>query len=70
MAMLPQGDLLIEHAEISGYCMPAADVGGDYHDYVELGPDATGVILADVTGHGFYAGLLVAMAKSGVSVYR
>ena len=32
MAMLPQGDLLIEHAEISGYCMPAADVGGDYHD--------------------------------------
>ncbi len=64
MAMLPQGDLLIEHAEISGYCMPAADVGGDYHDYVELGPDATGVILADVTGHGFYAGLLVAMAKS------
>ncbi len=64
MAMLPQRDLLIERAELSGYCKPAADVGGDYYDYVELGTDATGVILADVTGHGFYAGLLVAMAKS------
>lgn len=63
MAMLPQGDLVTGHFEISGYCQPAEDVGGDYHDYVELG-DTTGVMIADVTGHGFYAGLLVAMAKS------
>lgn len=63
MAMFPQGDLSHDHVEISGYCQPAAEVGGDYYDYVELG-DATGIIVADVTGHGFYAGLLVAMAKS------
>jgi serine phosphatase RsbU (regulator of sigma subunit) len=63
MAMLPQGDLVTDQVEISGYCQPAADVGGDYHDYVEIG-DTTGVMIADVTGHGFYAGLLVAMAKS------
>ncbi len=63
MAMLPQRDLVTDHVEISGYCQPADDVGGDYHDYLQLG-DATGVIVADVTGHGFYAGLLVAMAKS------
>jgi len=63
MAMLPQGDLVNDHVAISGYCQPADDVGGDYHDYVEL-DDATGLIVADVTGHGFYAGLLVAMAKS------
>lgn len=63
MAMLPQDDLVTDHVEISGYCQPADDVGGDYYDYVQLA-DATGVIVADVTGHGFYAGLLVAMAKS------
>lgn len=63
MAMLPQADLTREDVEISGYCQPAADVGGDYYDYVES-DSWTGVIVADVTGHGFYAGLLVAMAKS------
>ncbi|MEE8348463.1 MAG: SpoIIE family protein phosphatase, partial [Acidobacteriota bacterium] len=64
MAMLPEGDLSADEITISGYCHPAEDVGGDYYDYLSLGGDQLSLILADVMGHGFYAGLLVAMAKS------
>jgi serine phosphatase RsbU (regulator of sigma subunit) len=66
MAMLPQQDLETEELLVAGYCRPAADVGGDYYDYVRLEDGRTGLAIADVTGHGFYAGLLVAMAKSCV----
>ncbi|HIE27113.1 TPA: cyclic nucleotide-binding domain-containing protein, partial [Candidatus Poribacteria bacterium] len=64
MAMLPQSDLSTEKIEISGYCRPAADVGGDYYDYLLLSDDKLAIIICDVTGHGFYSGLFVAMAKS------
>ena len=64
MAMLPEGDLSTDEITISGYCHPAEDVGGDYYDYLPLAGNQLSLILADVMGHGFYAGLLVAMAKS------
>jgi len=64
MAMLPEEELSTEKIEISGYCHPAADVGGDYYDYLLLEDDKLGMIISDVTGHGFYSGLVVAMAKS------
>ncbi len=64
MGMLPEGDLITDHIEISGYCRPAADVGGDYYDYLLLEDDKLGIILGDVTDHGFYSGLFVAMAKN------
>ena len=64
MAMLPQKDVLREKIEISGYCKPADEVGGDYYDYLLLEDDEVGIIICDVTGHGFYSGLFVAMAKS------
>jgi serine phosphatase RsbU (regulator of sigma subunit) len=63
-AMLPTQDLATGSVSVSGYCRPAAHVGGDYFDYVLLGEDKVGIIVADVMGHGFYAGLLMAMAKS------
>jgi len=62
--MLPDGQLLTEHLEIAGVCDPASEVGGDFYDYLCLDDDAVGLMVGDVTGHGFYAGLFVAMAKS------
>ena len=64
MGMLPQGDLKTEHVSVSGFCQPAVEVGGDYYDFLSLDGDQIGVVIGDVTGHGFYAGLFVAMAKS------
>jgi serine phosphatase RsbU (regulator of sigma subunit) len=64
MAMLPHDDLYTERVRVFGQCNPAADVGGDYFDYLPLEDDKLGIMVADVMGHGFFSGLLVPMAKS------
>ena len=61
--MLPREHLLRRAIEIAGYCSPASEVGGDFYDYIEYGPKEVGIVIGDVTGHGFYSGLFVAMAK-------
>ncbi len=63
-AMLPNGGMRTPGVEVAGACRPATEVGGDYFDYVPLPGGRVGVILGDVTGHGFYSALFVAMAKS------
>lgn len=63
-SMLPQEDLVLDDIQITGYCKPAEDVGGDFYDYAALTADTVGIFIGDVTGHGFYSGLVVAMAKS------
>ncbi len=62
--MLPAARLLTQSLEAAGVCSQASEVGGDFYDYLCPGGDAVGLIVGDVTGHGFYAGLFVAMAKS------
>jgi CRP-like cAMP-binding protein len=64
--MLPQSDLILEGMHITGACLPADTIGGDYYDHIALSDHRTGVFIGDVTGHGFYSGLIVAMAKSGL----
>ncbi len=46
---------------------PVAEIGGDYYDYLPTGDGRTAVALGDVSGHGLPTGLLVAMAKAGLS---
>lgn len=64
MGMLPIGDMSTSAADVSGFCQAAVEVGGDYYDFLSLQDDRLGLIVVDVTGHGFYSGLFVAMAKS------
>ena len=35
-------------------------MGGDYYDFLELGRDQIGLVLADVSGKGVHAALLMA----------
>ena len=41
-------------------------LGGDYYDCFKINDDYQGIIIGDVAGHGVPAGLMMAMAKSGV----
>jgi serine phosphatase RsbU (regulator of sigma subunit) len=61
--MLPSERLLADGLELAGMCSQASEVGGDFYDYL-CHDQSVGLIVGDVTGHGFYAGLFVAMAKS------
>jgi len=63
-AMLPPPRLEVAALEVAGCCAPAGAVGGDFYDVLALRDGVAGVMALDVTGHGFYSSLFVAMAKS------
>ena len=68
MGMLPDKAPQLEGLKIAARTVPAREVGGDFYDFVEFpadGPAARlGVIIADVSGKGVSAGLLMAGARS------
>ncbi|MHB2021121.1 MAG: SpoIIE family protein phosphatase [Candidatus Xenobia bacterium] len=47
----------------------AARIGGDYYDFIRLGPRRLGVVIGDVCGKGVQAGTYTAMAKYMLSAY-
>ena len=64
--LLPQEDPVIPGFRISGTNVPARIISGDYYDYIELGEERFGVAIADVSGKGVPAGLLMAMCRSAL----
>jgi len=58
--LLPQTAPDLETLECAGRCLQAWRVGGDYYDFLELGRDQLGLVLADVSGKGMHAALLMA----------
>ena len=60
--------------EIEGYefaCTydPAADISGDFYDFVRLGDDRVGLLVGDVSGHGIEAAIVMGMAKKALSIF-
>ena len=53
---------------IAGVNMPAREVGGDFYDFIDLGDNKTGVVIADVSGKGVPAALFMAISKTLVRV--
>ena len=58
--LLPQAVPVLQTLECAGRCLQAARVGGDYYDFLELSREEVGLVLADVSGKGVHAALLVA----------
>jgi len=48
---------------------PARSVGGDYFDVLTLGPDRLGICIADVSGKGITAALLMANLQATVRAF-
>ncbi len=53
------------HVEAYGQTIPRDEVGGDLVDLVAAGPDLIAYV-ADVSGHGLPAGVLMGMVKTAV----
>lgn len=62
--LLPRKTLEHRNLDVATYFEPAAEVGGDYYDFLEIGKDIVGIVIADVAGHGMSAGLMMAITKS------
>ena len=58
--LFPQSLPRLRTLEYTGFCKPARGVGGDYYDFLSLGQDKLGIALADVSGKGVAAALLMA----------
>ncbi len=61
-ALPPASDSL----ELSGFCQPAREVGGDYYDFLELDHGEIGIAVADVAGKGMAAALLMSMVQASL----
>ena len=57
---LPAGSPRIEHYEFFAFYEPANQLGGDYYDYIPLSGGRLAVVVADVSGKGIPASLLMA----------
>jgi sigma-B regulation protein RsbU (phosphoserine phosphatase) len=62
--LLPQHSQTLKTATYGGRCLPAREVGGDYFDFLELGPGRLGALLADVSGKGVAGALLTASLQA------
>jgi sigma-B regulation protein RsbU (phosphoserine phosphatase) len=63
---LPMGTPEAEGFDISGFMTPCYQVGGDYYDYFPIGSDRLGVTIADVSGKGVSASLLMASLRASL----
>jgi serine phosphatase RsbU (regulator of sigma subunit) len=63
---LPTGKPAIAGLEIAGMMHPARGVGGDYYDYFPLDAHTTQVIIADVSGKGVPAALLMSATAAAL----
>ncbi len=66
--LLPSGPFDFGRVTVAGYNEPSAHVSGDYYDYFEVGDGRIGFIIADVTGHGLSAALIMANLQAAMRV--
>ena len=62
--MLPSEAPAVKGFEISGINIPASQVSGDYFDYIKVDDEHLGVAIADVSGKGVPASLIMAICRS------
>lgn len=64
--LLPADAPDVEGFEISGLNLPARTLSGDYFDYLAVDEDHVGIAIADVSGKGVPAALIMAMCRSAL----
>ncbi|MGF1655377.1 MAG: PP2C family protein-serine/threonine phosphatase [Verrucomicrobiales bacterium] len=62
--LLPSIPPTVPGFELSGMNIPAQYVSGDYFDFIHVDQDRLGVVVADVSGKGVPASLIMAMCRS------
>jgi sigma-B regulation protein RsbU (phosphoserine phosphatase) len=66
LELLPANDPELEGYDISAYNFPTEEVSGDYYDWVRIFDDQIGLVIADVSGKGVPAALLMAFLRASL----
>lgn len=67
--MIPSKPPACEHADIGAIYRPTYNVGGDFYDFIPLPNGNMGIAIADVSGKGLPASLLMASLRAALRVY-
>lgn len=63
-ALLPGSPPDVPGLELSGACVPAANIGGDLYDHMVDDQGRVWLVIADVAGHSVGSALVMAMART------
>jgi sigma-B regulation protein RsbU (phosphoserine phosphatase) len=64
--LLPQNRPVLDTIDYAAACLQARVVGGDYFDFVSFAPERFGLVLADISGKGISAALLMASLQANL----
>ncbi len=64
--LLPHEMPSVPGFEIAGTSLPSQQVGGDYFDFLDMGSEQLGIAIADVSGKGIPAALLMANLQASL----
>ena len=67
--LVPSNIPQIDGLNIGHEFLPAREVGGDYYDFIRLGPNKIGVVVGDVTGSDVEAAEYTTMGKHVLRTY-
>lgn len=63
-SFLPESAPKIPGIDLEGFNLPAAEVGGDFYDFIPVGSTSWGLVIADVSGKGVPAALFMALSRT------
>jgi serine phosphatase RsbU (regulator of sigma subunit) len=66
--LLPDAPPHDDSADFAAISVPARRIGGDYYDFVELRDKAIGIALADVSGKGVAAALIMSVVQASLRI--
>jgi phosphoserine phosphatase RsbU/P len=69
MKLLPDAAQFGGPGEVAARCVPADSIGGDFYQLFRLSEGRLGVMIGDVSSHGFSAALIMALTMSAVAIY-
>jgi len=64
--LFPQRMPPLQTLDYCGGCIQARVVGGDYYDFLDMGPGRVGIVLADIAGKGISGALLMANLQANL----
>ena len=69
MRLLPPEDAVAPQATVAARVVPADSVGGDLYNLFRLADGKSGVMIGDVSGHGYRAALIMALTMSASAIH-
>ncbi len=66
--LFPKSNIILDKYDILGKSIPSKQVGGDYYDHIQMTEDSYFLLIADVSGKGMPAAMIMANLQAAIKV--